>query len=268
MWYGLDAPALLDALRGQVGSGVIQCNHPRFESAAYFDVIGFDDGVPTPEFLAFDVMELINGIGHSDTPVVLADWMELLNQGIRRTGTATSDCHGTHDFVGNPRTLIYVGVGDDGLGRDRQGVFSATEVDEALKQGAVIATAGPFLTLTLTDEESHEASIGEVLITPWGDLMAHLRLEAPAWMPLGRLQIFTHEGLVFDEDLSAESAPPNTAAKHEYVLPLGPFSDGWVVAVHEPGSTGKPGTHRPPWAITNPIFVDLDGDGSWAPSNP
>jgi hypothetical protein len=264
-WYDLDSLGLLDKLRQQVGDGVIQCNHPRFESAAYFDVIGFEDVAPNPELLAFDVMELLNGIGHSDTSAVMADWMSLLNQGIRRTATGTSDCHGTHDFVGNPRTLVYLGMDDDGNGRDTQGRFSATEVDEALKQGAAIATAGPVLQLTLTDEEGREASIGEVLTNPSGVLTAHIRLEAPAWMPLGRLQLWSHEDVVFEEDLSAESAPSNTAAVHEYSLSLGPFSDGWLAAVHEPGLKGKPGIHRPPWAITNPVFVDLDGDGNWVP---
>ncbi len=49
-------------------------------------------------------------------------------------------------------------------------------------------------------------------------------------------------------------------------VPVPAAVDGWVVAVHEPGASAKPGIHRPAWAIANPVLIDGDGDGGWAPT--
>ena len=260
-WLGLQAEALLDLLRGGEAKRVIQCNHPRFSSASYFDKIEFDAAKTPKSLLRVDTMELVNGIGHGDTEQVLTDWMGLLNRGIRIVATATSDCHGLSSPVGHPRTLIRMAT-DGG----KVPPFTAAEADVALKAGRVIATGGPLLEVTLADAASQTAAIGELLSAPDGPLTARIRLRAPAWLKLGKLRLYRNGEALEEMDVSAT---PAAGGKRDLELlwsasdGLAEGTDAWVVAVHVPGAKSEPGIARPAWAVTNPVFIDGDGDGKW-----
>lgn len=256
-WNGVGAPVLLQRLRAAAGDGgFVQLNHPRFGGAAYFEAIGFDAATVDPALLDFDAMELINGIGHSDTPEVIEDWLGLLGRGIRITGTGASDVHGAGEPMGLPGTLIR--PGDD---------LADGDIWEALRAGRAIASAGPWLNLEITDADGHIAGIGDTLTAPVGELTLTAVLESPDWMPLGRLQLYVSGVLVLDEDVSAE---PAVDGLHRVVRTqtLPAKTDAWCVAVHVPGATPHPDLRRPPWAIANPVFVDGDGDGHSTPTAP
>ncbi|MGM0577957.1 MAG: CehA/McbA family metallohydrolase [Myxococcota bacterium] len=250
-WAGLEASELLDLLDAATPGGVVQVNHPRFSGAAYFDAVDFDPEAMSPDLLRFDAMELVNGIGHSDTPEVLDDWSRLLDRGIRRTGTATSDTHGVDDSLGSPRTLVQLGDGDT--------------VWDALRAGRVVATGGPMLTIELVDAEGRRAGMGDTITQPEAPLTARVVLEAPDWIPLGRVEVRSHDGLLLDEDVSAVAAEDG-ARRIEHTVELPADEDAWVFAVHVPDGTPEAGLRRPPWAIANPAFVDADGDGDWTPA--
>ncbi|MEZ4265488.1 MAG: CehA/McbA family metallohydrolase [Myxococcota bacterium] len=256
-WDGLDAPALLARLRAAVGKGpgqgIIQLNHPRFGGAAYFNAIGFDAATVDPALLDFDAMELVNGIGHSDTPKVLEDWFSLLNRGIRITGTGASDVHGAGEPMGLPGTLVRPGPDAD--------------LWEALRQGRAVVSAGPWLTLEIADEDGRVAAIGDTLSQPEGQPTLTAVLEAPDWLPLGRLQLYVSGVRLLDEDVSQVPAVDGRRRVLR-TLSLPAKTDAWCVAVHVPGATPRPGLRRPPWAITNPAFIDGDGDGRSAPGPP
>ncbi|MCB9785398.1 MAG: CehA/McbA family metallohydrolase [Deltaproteobacteria bacterium] len=249
-WDGLDAPGLLARLRAAAPTGVVQLNHPRFGGASYFDAIGFDPATTDPALLAFDAMELINGIGHTDTPEVLADWTGLLDRGLRITGTGASDVHGQGEPMGLPGTLVRPETDGD--------------VWEALRAGRAVASAGPWLTVELSDAQGATGRIGDTLVAPAGPLLLTAALEAPDWLSLGRLRVLVSGETLLDEDVSAE---PVVDGRRRVMrtLSLPADADAWCVAVHLPGDTPRPGLRRPPWAVTNPVFVDADGDGHVLP---
>jgi hypothetical protein len=252
-WNGVGAAALLKKLRAAAGDGIVQLNHPRFGGAAYFNAIGFDAATVDPALLGFDAMELVNGIGHTDTPKVLEDWLGLLNRGIRITGTGASDVHGAGEPMGLPGTLVRPGADGD--------------VWSALRAGRAVVSAGPWLSLEVSDEDDRVARIGDTLSKPHGQPTLTAVLESPDWLPLGRLHLYVSGVRVLDDDMSQA---PIVDGRHRVVRtwPLPAKTDAWCVAVHVPGATPRPGLRRPPWAITNPVFVDGDGDGTSAPGGP
>jgi hypothetical protein len=265
-WHDLEPEELFELFGAGEPGRVVQCNHPRFAGAGYFDIIGFDPVTTPDDRLLCDTIEVINGIDHDQSPEVLEDWMALLNQRRRITATATSDCHGITDFIGNPRTLVALDGGvDPGVGepRDRPGRFTAVEADAALVAGRAVATAGPMLTVSATDDEARAAGVGEILATPSGAVTVRVRLQAPDWMPLGTLDLIADGEVLRSVDASAPDAEGGLrSVTLDVPLPLD-GADRWVVAWHHGGLSAPPGTHRPPWALTNPVFVDGDGDGTW-----
>jgi hypothetical protein len=252
-WSGLDAPALLERLRDAAGDGIVQLNHPRFGGAGYFDAIELDAATVDPSLLAFDAMELVNGIGHGDTRAVLADWLGLLQRGVRITGVGASDVHGAGEPMGLPGTLVRPGPDGD--------------LWEALRAGRAVVSAGPWLSVEIADEDGRIAGVGDTLTKPLGKPTVTVTVASPDWLPLGRLEVYVSGERLLDDDLSAA---PVVDGRHHVLrtLTLPAKADAWCVAVHVPGASASPGLRRPSWAVTNPVFVDGDGDGAIAIAEP
>ncbi|MCO4763676.1 MAG: hypothetical protein KC502_19345 [Myxococcales bacterium] len=187
----------------------------------------------------------------------------LLARGIFITATGTSDCHGTSDFVGNPRTWVYLGE----AAAKNLCKGGATVVDEALKSGRAVASAGPMLNVEVSRGKS-SAAVGELLSPPSTGSNAatiEVRIAAPEWLPLGTLDVYAGQKEVKSEDVS-KAVVKDGAREVVLTLPMeATQSDTTVVAVHVPkaGTNGWPGIHRPAWALTNPVRIDGDGDGKW-----
>ncbi len=263
-WFELGPEALLKAVHGGDPNRVVQCNHPRFESFSYFKAIGFQAETTAKKLLQCDLIEVINGIGHQETPQVIVDWLGLLARGIRITATGTSDCHGTSDFIGNPRTWVFVGE----AAAEALCTGGATVVDKALVAGRAVASAGPMLTVKVT-RNADVATIGGLLPASTGGMdnaaTIEVRIAAPDWLPLGTVEVYVGQKKVKSEDVSA-AVVKDGAREVALSLPMATtLTDTTVVAVHvpKPGADGWPGIHRPAWAVTNPVLIDGDGDGKW-----
>ncbi len=263
-WFELGPEALLDAV-GQAATPagdarVVQCNHPRFESFSFFKAIAFDAAHTPVKLLRCDLMELINGIGHKETGQVLTDWLGLLARGVSISAVGTSDCHGISDFVGNPRTWVRVAQPLDAL------CNQPGAIDDALRAGHAVASAGPLLTLKVTRGQT-QAQVGELLPAGTSGQKATIEahIAAPDWLPLGTVDIYVGQTKVKSVQVS-NTAVASGARNAVVSLPLAATaSDTTVVAVHvpAPGKSGWPGIHRPAWAVTNPVKIDGDGDGKW-----
>jgi hypothetical protein len=266
--------ALAD-LRRSAGAPFVQLNHPRpidpdDEGDAYFMHLGvagepFDptrplDRAPNRALierssthglrdLDFDGLELLNRPSLSRYRRVRADWLSLLLQGERRIATASSDSHRQGEIVGLPRT--YVAVVDDRLER-----FDEIAFVEALRAGRAYGTTGPLLQLRLG-----EAGIGDLHGGDHGVL--ELRVEAADWVPLSEWRAYVNGSLVHRAPIHAGDVVG---------LPLHFSSDAFVTVEVEGPAEGVYADALPgfvPFAFTNPIFVDQDGNGRFdAPGLP
>jgi hypothetical protein len=253
----------------------VQLNHPRpvdpdDEGDAYFTHLGvagepFDptrrlDQRPNDVLiersedhglrdLDFDGLELLNKPSLSRYRRVRADWLSLLLQGERRVATASSDSHRQGEIVGLPRTYV-------ALGGDRIETFDETAFIEALRAGRAYGTTGPLLDLHLG-----EASLGDLYTGDRGVLV--LRVAAADWVPLAEWRAYVNGELV-------HRAPIRTGA--EVRLPLVFPRDAFVTVEVEGPAEGLYAEALPdfvPFAFTNPIFVDHDGNGRFdAPGLP
>ncbi|MBM4344280.1 MAG: PHP domain-containing protein [Deltaproteobacteria bacterium] len=256
-WFGKEPKALQTLLRGGDAKRVVQVNHPR-GSQSYFE--GIDLGPQTDvALLAFDAMELLNGKRMQDTEQVLADWFALLARGLSVTATANSDTHSLSSGAGGVRTWIWVGRDAAGKGLDEQGKFTAAQADEALRRGKAVASAGPLLEIEL-DAGGAKAGIGEALITAKTDMTVRARLQAPAWMPLGTLEIYRDGALVHKAEVTS-TAVVDGRRLAVVEVPAKPKTSGWWVAVHRPKGKGtNPAVAQQPWATTNPVYEGVVPD--------
>lgn len=196
----------------------------------------------------FDAIELLNGtFDHNPTrtPALRKDWFSLMRQGVVLTGTANSDSHGKSQQVGLPRNMVR--VRDDALA-----AFDVDEFAAALRRGASYGTTGPLLEVRLGDAE-----LGGLYAGTAGTLSG--RVYSPDWIDAFELRVQVDGHTVHTEGLAEDGSfrVPLSFARDAFVT-LEVFGDA-----SETYAAVYPG-HRP-YAFTNPVFVDADGDGKWTP---
>jgi hypothetical protein len=254
------------------------------------DVTG-NSGVPNPggtRNIDFDVMEIGNGISPSGYARVRADWFSLLNQVNAATlpsgsvpfiaGTGVSDSHRiTLESAGYFRTYV-LGSGDDPAALD------VADYDARIAEGRMVATTGPYIELSLEDGAGNVRGVGETLVPTGPELTLHLRVQASPWVPVDEVRVVVN-GIVSPEHVFGEGTRPKVARQpknpwsggggkvvrfdEEIPLALG-GADFWVLV--EAGAPLDPAPDPDPaasllvpdfvsLAFTNPVFVDVDGDG-------
>jgi hypothetical protein len=278
--------ALYAELRGTYGARVVQLNHPRPTpknvaegdlNLAFFEHLGegraFEPALPldAPEneplvrrtgadgtrAIDFDAIELMNGDSWPQYLAVRADWHALLRQGFRRTATANSDSHAAVELLAYPRNYVFVGPeGDD-----------ARRFDAALLAGRSFGTNGP----RVRQLRVNGGSIGGVVAAAGGRVRVEYAVDAAGWVPLDEVRILVNGEV-------AHASPDRSG-----VLDLSLERDGFVTL-----EAGAPLDADPPaWirahpglytevlapgfvsaAFTNPVFVDVDGNGRFDPPGP
>jgi len=244
-------PEVWALMKDAFAATMVQINHPR-QSQGYFDFVGYDPETgpeamdPEKFTVTFDSMEVWNaGEDWNDLrDDTLPDWYSFLNRGHRTIGVGNSDSHRMSQWVGQPRNLV---LADDATDEAFYG---------AMKAGRTQASSAPFIEFT-----AGEAILGDTVVpaTPETPVTFSIRVTAPDWAPLGTVRLVGNGALIEEWDVSdatgllrlevdAEVAPPHDAWYH-------------VIAYTESGDLSPLYPGRPSMAFTNPIWVDLDGDG-------
>ena len=124
----------------------------------------------------------------------------------------------------------------------------------AVREGRCFGTTGPLLEVTLG-----EAALGERFRGREGRL--RLGVRAAPWVPVAEARVYVDGRLV-------RSEPMLEAGAARLELPLHFERDGFVTVEVEGAPDATYAALLPgftPFAFSNPIFVDADGDGSWTP---
>jgi len=217
-------------------------------------------------------------------PGVIDDWFNLLNLGERYAGTANSDSHHGDD-IGYPRT--YVNVGEDDPSKIR-----ADEVAAGVRAKAMTLSRGPFLELFVNG-----APIGSELVSMGGEVEVLVRVQAASWVDVQEGTLYVNGAPLrrFEVNLGAERSfewrESLTLPKDSWLIaqvkgersmfPVAPPIDLPPMLLNEAfgaiaGPLGLGGGELDevappmtgvfkPFAITNPIWVDIDGAGFEAP---
>jgi hypothetical protein len=275
--------ALYAELRSRYGARVVQLNHPRPTpknieegdlNLAFFAHLStgqaFDPRLPldAPQneplvrrtgadgtrALDFDAMEVMNGDSWPQYLAMRADWYALLRQGVRRTATANSDSHAAAELVAYPRNYVLVGPeGDD-----------PQLFDAALRAGRSFGTNGPRVRALRVNG----GGIGEVVAAERGRIRVEYEVDGAGFVPIDEVRVLVNGAVV-------HAGPERSGALE---LPLA--RDGFVTLEAGAPLDVDPGqwirAHRGLYseaiapgfvsaAFTNPVFVDVDGNGRFDP---
>ena len=201
--------------------------------------------------LDFDAVELLNGPSMTRYRLTRADWLSFLLQGEFRTATANSDSHTRHDVVALPRNYVaYAGPVGNQLDADS---FVA-----AVRAGRLYGSTGPLLDVRLDG-----IGPGQRFTGSRGRLQIGVR--GASWIPVSEARVYVdgalRERIAITRGETRELALEFAADAFVTVEVEGRAEKGSIFAALAPGFT--------PFAFSNPVFVDADGDGRWrAPGLP
>ena len=244
------------------------------------------DGLEIPEEILPDLPEPGTILCDDDKvafPGVVDDWFNLLNKGHRHTGLANTDSHHDDD-IGFPRTYMGVGVDDPAFVRP-------TTITAAVRDHRALMTNGPFLELFVNDEP-----VGAKLSDTDGTIDVRIRIRAAPWIDCDQATLIANGEVLetFDvklEEGAFEISRTYTLSRDTWILahaqgdqplfPIRPSIDlppillnDALTAFAEPLGFGASvlGALEPqraaaitPLAMTNPIWIDVDGDPFEAP---
>jgi hypothetical protein len=247
---------LFAELRALAPQAVLQVNHPRMEHIGYFARIGLDPhtGNMSDErgSLDFDTIEVINGFELQDEAAMdanLQEWLALIELGRRYTAVGNSDSHRLrYQWAGYPRT--WVAVPDDAPKNVRP-----EQVAEALRAQRAIVSNGPFVLATIDGKGPGE------LVTPvQGHVQLVVDVRTAPWVEVNRVQALVDGQLAGVRRVVGRAGAP---LRWRTTLTVPPRDSTIVVVVRGETTLVRAGIPTKPFAFTNPIYVDADGDGEW-----
>ncbi len=265
------ASPLFAAGRDKNPGALLQLNHPRAGGLGYFNNLSLElesaaTALPGLD-LNIDLLEVLNGPYYfSSNRAVIEDWFHLLNRGYAIPIVGSSDSHGIdQDESGYSRTYVY-------LPDEKQVPFDQGAFVDSLKNGRSFVSNGPLIAFGVNGHQTPgglvEAKTGKVDIAlrvwsaPWVDvnevrliLNGERRIVFPVRPPSGAIDKFQQQiriSLTEDTTICVETMGGKT------LYPV----------LQSPSRTGSREDGTLPYALTNPIFVDIDGNGRFDPPLP
>lgn len=250
-----------------------------------------DTGIWSDDFTA---MELLNGNSVPRFYRLGRWWMQMIGRGFAPTGTAVTDTHKLYSHLGGvPRSYVWgndtaVACGDKRFGNltDYDGFLE--NFVENVNAGAVIGTNGPFANVWVDGEGLDPVGLGGTLRTDGAPFVAHLHIQAPEWARPETIDVYlnppfesvetgpgelietpipTQQTLSIAWDEATHLSTVKTGAQEHKVwqqtieIPLQTADDAFLIFVVRDGESMAPVTEATPFMFTNPVFIDVDGNG-------
>ncbi len=261
-WYGMDIDQLFGVMRQRSGNGVNLLNHPGYLDRIQWDRVRAAPLLDDPTLLGlqpdqalwswnFDGIEVMNG--HGDIFATgnrrFDNWMSMVNAGHPVVAVGCSDDHGAGS-VGFPRSYFASGTDDPRL-------LDVGELIDAFLGGQVLVSAGAFARVDVGGEGP-----GAVVTDTDGMVDLHVEIEAVPDVDLTHFAVFANCDMVD----SVRATDPLGVVKYDGVVPINVVGDTQLVIAGfgaEPLPPGLPqyDATRTPRVLTNPIYIDGDGDG-------
>ena len=263
---------LLKGIRATPGVQVVTLNHPR-DLHSGFIPLGPTNFNPVSgaalrgQDFSFDGLEVItSGAMQSDIMLLFQDWFALLNHGHRPTALGSSDTHDVSRFIlGQGRT--YVKCPDTNVA-----ALNVAEACRSLREGRALVSFG-LLTDLLVNERF---GAGDLAVRGRRGITAVVTVLGPAWVQADRVELFANGRKVAEQRI----APTHKTIKARvtFRLPPQPHDVHLVAIASGPGVTAPfwetPRPYQPSsktftprvLGATNPVWVDVDGDGTFTPA--
>ena len=258
----------ISAVRRAEPRSLVTALHPHSISSSYLRDGGLDayrDKARPGFSYDFDAIEIFNGYHRFSFGNAIKrnmrNWFWLLDHGHMIAAVGGSDTHwmrGRGGQAGYPRTLVRVG-------QDVADKVTPYDVVDTIKALRAQVTSGPVI-----DMKVGKTDIGDLAPVAGGKATVTIRVRAAPWVPTTRLTLYVNGRIV-----ETIRIPKSTAAvrlRISRVIEL--ERDGYVVAKVDAGKQSLwpvAGEHEhriPSLALTNPIFLDVNGNGRFDPPRP
>ena len=256
---------------------LVQMNHPNLPQ-----ILGDrnEDGQPDAGFERMfgfvDVIEVHPPQGIFTPPVKMENgkfernpvfhWMQMLNLGYRRPAVINTDSHYNYHESGYFRNFVKCSTDDPAN-------IDTMEIVRSAERGNLVVSTGPFLTVkaTAVTDEGKDVTAGPGDSLSAKDCQVTIRVQCPNWHDINRVQVFLNGRPDKDFNFTRRTTPEqfsDQTVRFEGKLALSLEADTHViVAAIGEGLTLGPvmgpnyGGKLPPVAVSNPIFIDVDGGG-------
>lgn len=198
--------------------------------------------------------------------IPLFQWMQLLNQGHRIPGVVNTDAHYNHHGSGWLRNWFACSTDDP----------AQITIDEMIRQaeaGHIIMSSGPFLSVEGNSTENAAPAIpGDDLVTTDGKVTLTISVQCPNWLDVNRVQLFINGRPSEEHNYTRKTSPElfgevDSIDKFQSTVELTLETDAHVIVatvgegLNMEKVMGRREGKRPPIAVSNPIFVDVDANG-------
>lgn len=257
---------------------LIQQNHPDI-GAVFFDKNG--DGVPDagyeralghldclevhpPHLIFVGPTQTTKWSSSANNPMF--NWLQLINQGYRLPGVVNTDAHYNIHGSGWLRNYILCDTDDPAE-------IDVAEMVHNAEHGHMVMTNAPYLEVKLqaVDGEKQRAGIpGSLVKAPGGKATLHVRVQCANWYDVNRVQVFINGKPEPKFNFTRAANPDAFSAqtvRFDREIPLDLSSDVHLIVatIGEKSGLGHvmgpEHVDDPPCAVSNPIFVDVDGGG-------
>ncbi len=188
-------------------------------------------------------------------------WLQLLNQGYRIAGVVNTDAHYNRHGSGWLRNYVASSTDDPSQIDTMEMVRNSTA-------GRSVMSTGPFLEVVFAAADQ-TAGPGQDLLAKSAAVMCQVKVQCPNWLDVNRVQLFINGRPSPKHNFTRREHPEmfaNGVVKFDQKFEVALKEDSHLVAAaigedlqlgRVMGESGK----RPPVAVANPVFVDIDGDG-------
>ncbi len=261
------ATEIFHSIRVTAPDAIIDVHHPRLEAAVGYFILGkFDDKNDTSTRKGFsydfDALEILNGYQDTNRRTidrVMTDWFALLDRGHLVTATGNSDTHHLkYNLGGYPRNYVRV---DD----DTPGVVTGADMARGLKKHHSFFTTGPIVGFNVGTTD-----IGDLAPAPDGKATATITVRAAPWVSVSRVILYVAGKEVKRWTVADGTAVERFHETYDIAVPRDTYAVVRVEGDHSlsPVVGGGKEVSVTPFALTNPIFLDANGNGKYDPPTP
>jgi len=266
-----EASPLFLASRQKNPASILQVNHPRAGSLGYFNNFYLDQESASTALSSFDpnfdLLEVLNGpYFYSSNQVAIEDWFHLLNRGYFFPLVGSSDAHGLDKGeTGYARTYVFYD-GENGSRLDRAALI------QALKKGRSFATNGPIVEFKVNGQSAS----GDLIQARGGKVDIRINVRSAPWVAVDEVRIILNGERKVIFPVSAEESVVTKFAedislilKEDSYICVEVLGKSTLFPVFQsPSGSGLLKDGALPYALTNPVFVDVDGNAKFEPRFP
>jgi hypothetical protein len=194
------------------------------------------------------------------------NWLQLLNQGYRLPGVINTDAHYNIHGSGWLRNYVLCDTDDPAE-------IDVSEMVHNAEHGHMVMTNAPYLEVKLRAKDGAgrlPGIPGSLIKAPGGKATLHVRVQCANWYDIDRVQVYVNgkpePQFNFTRAANPEAFSAETV-RFDREIPLELSGDVHLVvaAIGEKSGLGyvmgPEHADDPPCAVSNPIFVDVDGGG-------